>query len=252
MNVIIIEDEDLAVLSLEKLLKNSPFDITIIKRLESVNESINWLSKNTCDLIFSDIHLGDGESFEIFKKLQIDTPIIFTTAYDHYVIKSFEFYAIDYLLKPYSKEKLYKAIEKHLKITENNGLKSELNSFLNSISEQKQDTKKRFLVSSGNKFLSININEISFFMAQGKDLFLHTFSGKSYLYDDTISNLETFLPTKDFFKINRKYIVNFNSIKNIIKYDKNRIAIELNNSIQEEKIIVSTTKTTDFKNWLNN
>jgi len=106
MDIVIIEDEDLAAGSLEKLLLKSDYDLKIKKRLASVAQSIKWFRNNTCDLIISDIHLGDGESFEIFEVLKINIPIIFTTAFDQYAIQSFQFYAIDYLLKPYDKTKL--------------------------------------------------------------------------------------------------------------------------------------------------
>ncbi|SDW73568.1 two component transcriptional regulator, LytTR family [Lutibacter oricola] len=255
MNIVIIEDEDLAAESLEKLLLKSEHSINIIKRLESVAESIAWFKSNTCDLIFSDIHLGDGESFEIFEALKIDIPIIFTTAFDKYAIKSFQFFAIDYLLKPYEKEKLNNAILKYTNYNfsiENQSKKLEdLLVQLNSTNENKID-QERFLVSRGEQLISINSNEIAYFMAQDKYLFLFTISGESYLYEGTISNLEDRLSDKDFFKINRKYIVRHNAIKNIFKYSQNRLKIELQpTSNSTEVILVSSRNINAFKNWLN-
>lgn len=251
MNVIIIEDEDIAALSLENLLLKSDFNIHIKKRLESVSQAIEWLKTNACDLIFSDIHLGDGDSFEIFETLATKTPIIFTTAFEKYALRSFQFSVVDYLLKPYDIEKLSIAIDKFL-----------------AISSQKQDAKdilaephfnnvkkdqERFLVYKGKQLISINSNEVSYFMAQGKNLFLYTINGDCYLYEDTISSLEEKLSDTSFFKINRKYIVRHNAIKNIFKYSNNRIKIELNpNPNIEEIILVSLKKITLFKDWLNN
>ena len=255
MDVVIIEDEDLAAASLEKLLLKNKHNIKIKKRLESVEQSIEWFKNNTCDLILSDIHLGDGESFEIFEFLQIKTPIIFTTAFDKYAIKSFQYFAIDYLLKPYNEEKLNLALEKYVGFnnTENtsNGKLEELLNQMNLRNELKSE-KERFLVSRGKQLISIKSEDIAYFMAQDKYLFLYTTSGESYLYEDTISDLDEKLSNKDFFKINRKYIVRHNAIKNIIKYSKNRIKLELTPpSNSEELILVSSKNSNAFKSWLN-
>lgn len=254
MNVVIIEDEDLAAISLEKLLLKSPHSVSVIKRLTSVKESINWLKDNTCDLIFSDIHLGDGDSFEIFNALKTQTPIIFTTAYDEYAIKSFQFHAIDYLLKPYDKSKLYSAIEKHLALTSKKNTKNKLKELIKQMhfSEEEKQNQKRFLVPKGNQLISIKTEHIAYFMAQGKHLFLYTKEGEEYLYKDTISNLENKLSSRDFFKINRKYIVHHSAIKNMIKYSNNRIKVELEPKLKSEELIfVSAQKNNDFKDWLN-
>jgi len=256
MDIVIIEDEDLAAASLENLLLKSNFEINIIKRLESVEQSIEWFEKHTCDLILSDIHLGDGESFEIFEALKIKTPIIFTTAFDKYAIQSFQYFAIDYLLKPYDKEKLNIALEKYVGVNpdkDTNSTKLEdLLMQMNSKNENRE-SKNRFLVSRGKELISIKSDDIAYFMAQDKYLFLFTKKGESYLYEDTISNLEEKLSNKNFFKINRKYIVSDSAIKSIIKYSKNRIKIELEPaSNPDELILVSSKNITAFKNWLNN
>lgn len=202
LDVVIIEDEDLAASSLENLLLNSPYSISVKKRLESVEDSVVWLQNNTCDLILSDIHLGDGYSFEIFEKLKISTPIIFTTAFDDYAIKSFQFFAIDYLLKPYSEEALLKAIEKYVGLKEDKGYGDKLEQLLLQMSSKINDQKEkeRFLVSKGNLSISIKREDVAYFMAQGKYLFLFTFDNESYLYDGTISSLEEELSEKDFLK----------------------------------------------------
>jgi len=255
LDVVIIEDEDLAASSLENLLLKSPYSISVKKRLESVEDSIVWLQNNTCDLILSDIHLGDGYSFEIFEKLRTSTPIIFTTAFDEYAIKSFQFFAIDYLLKPYSEEALQKAIEKYVGLNEDKDYSDKLEQLLlqmsSKISDQKE--KERFLVSKGNLSISIKREDVAYFMAQGKYLFLFTFDNESYLYDGTISSLEEELSEKYFFKINRKYIIQHSAIKNISKYSNNRIKIDLQSDLNvEEILLVSAQRIKDFKNWLDN
>lgn len=158
MNIVIIEDEDLAAASLEKLLLQSGYNIVIKKRLESVAESIEWFKENSCDLIFSDIHLGDGESFEIFETLKIKIPIIFTTAFDKYAIQSFQFHAIDYLLKPYDSAKLNAAIEKYMSFNEPvAGEFSKIENLLLQLKERNKEIQERFLVSRGEQLLSIKV-----------------------------------------------------------------------------------------------
>jgi two-component system response regulator LytT len=256
MNIVIIEDEDLAAESLEKLLLKSSRNIVVTKRLESVAEALEWFKDNSCDLIFSDIHLGDGESFEIFEALEIKIPIIFTTAFDKYAIQSFQFFAIDYLLKPYDEDKLNIAIEKYFDFNITNSVEfSKIESFLEQLKSKEKNTniQERFLVSRGEQLISIKSNEIAYFMAQDKYLFLFTNSGDSFLYEDTISNIELKLSSKDFFKINRKFIVSHHAIKQILKYSQNRLKLELQPMPNfSELILVSSKSTKDFKNWLNN
>ncbi|MBP9601295.1 MAG: response regulator, partial [Lutibacter sp.] len=152
MDIVIIEDEDLAAESLEKLLLKSEHAIHIKKRLESVAQSIEWFKEHTCDLIFSDIHLGDGESFEIFETLKIKTPIIFTTAFDKYAIQTFQFFAIDYLLKPYDKDKLNSAIGKYVNFNAHvSNEESNIEKLLLQLksTEENKNEQERFLVARG-------------------------------------------------------------------------------------------------------
>ncbi|MDO6803254.1 LytTR family DNA-binding domain-containing protein [Wenyingzhuangia sp. 1_MG-2023] len=256
MDIVIIEDEDLAAESLEKMLLKIEHTVVVKKRLESVEQSLKWFENNTCDLILSDIHLGDGESFEIFEVLKIKIPIIFTTAFDQYAIQSFQFFAIDYLLKPYDKVKLNNAIKKYINYSATTPVNDysriekllvQLKNTPENITEQ-----ERFLVSRGEKLISINSDEIAYFMAENKSLFLFTTAGDSYLYDDTISSLEHKLSKKNFFKINRKYIVGHNAIKTIVKYSQNRLKIELQPSPNtKDLILVSSNYINTFKDWLN-
>lgn len=255
MEVVIIEDEDLAAESLKGMLLNSGFDLTIKKRLESVQQSIAWFKDNTCDLIFSDIHLGDGESFEIFKALNINTPIIFTTAFDHYAIKSFQFYAIDYLLKPYDKEKLKSAIEKYINYSNTSDNKYEdLYNLIHKLkaAPEVHAEQERFLVYKGDELVSINSDEVAYFMADNKLLFLYTTTGGVYLYDDTISNLSLKLSKKDFFKINRKFIIRHNAIQSIVRYSQNRLRVHLQPATTiKDPILISSKNIGAFKDWLN-
>lgn len=259
MEVVIIEDEDLAANSLTKLVLTTPYNLNIKKRLESVSEAVEWFKTNSCDLIFSDISLGDGESFEIFEALKIDIPIIFTTAFDNYAIQSFQYHAIDYLLKPYNQSKLNRALEKFMKTqqTSNSTYSNKQNlenliTRLNTIPEV-SSYKTRFLISKGEELLSIKSEEIAYFMAEDKSLFIFTPKGEVFLYDDTLSNLEKKLSPRDFFKVNRKFIVRHNAIKSIIKYSQSRLKVELQPVPSlNEPILISAKNIQSFKDWLNN
>lgn len=256
MEVVIIEDEDLAAEYLASILLKTRFNLKVIKRLHSVKQATAWFKDNTCDLIFSDIHLGDGESFEIFDALNIHIPIIFTTAFDQYAIQSFQFHAVDYLLKPYDKEKLHQAIEKYVSYTSTPEIKyKELQKLLQKLKTESnhQAEQTRFLVSKGKELVSISSEEVAYFMADDKLLFLFTQTGKVYLYEDTISNLELKLSKRDFFKINRKFIVKHQAIKSIVKYSQNRLRVDLHPSPNnKEPILISAKTIRTFKDWLNN
>ena len=258
MEVVIIEDEHLAADSLNNLLLKTPHNLSIKQRLESVAEAIEWFKVNSCDLIFSDISLGDGESFEIFETLNIEIPIIFTTAFDHYAIQSFQFNAIGYLLKPYSQAKLNKALEKYMNSLQKTNPTSDKQNLehlltrLRTIPEVQQH-QTRFLISKGEELLSINSEEIAYFMAEDKSLFIFTRKGEVFLYDDTLYNLEKKLSPRDFFKVNRKFIVRHNAIKSIIKYSQSRLKVELQPVPSfTEPILISAKNIQSFKEWLNN
>ncbi|MCL6219941.1 MULTISPECIES: LytR/AlgR family response regulator transcription factor [Zunongwangia] len=257
MKVVIIEDEDLAADSLESLLLKSKYDITIAARLENIKQAKEWFANHSCDLIFSDISLGDGESFEIFNALNIKIPIIFTTAFDHFAVQSFQFFAIDYLLKPYNRQKLDKALEKYMNFVGDKRESDKVESLLERIQTtlpdfQSPKIQNRFLVSQGEELISIKSEEIAYFMAENKSLFLFTREHQVYLYDSTISNLEDKLAPKEFFKINRKFIISHNAIKSIVKYSQNRLKIELNPSPgSNDPILISSMNINAFKEWLN-
>ncbi|WP_442845005.1 LytR/AlgR family response regulator transcription factor [Leeuwenhoekiella sp. H156] len=258
MEVVIVEDEDLAADSLEKLLLQSPYNLTIKKRLESVSEALAWFKEHHCDLIFSDISLGDGDSFEIFEALKIKTPIIFTTAYDQYAIQSFQFQAIDYLLKPYNRASLNRALEKFIALSnrkEETPDSQDLESLISQLRTipEINTYQTRFLITKGDLLVSITSEDIAYFMADDKSLFLFTRKGEIFLYDDTLSNLERKLSPRDFFKVNRKFIVRHNSIKSIIKYSQSRLKVELQPQPSfNDPILISAKNIQSFKDWLNN
>ena len=218
MNAIIIEDEYLAAAELERLLGEVAPEITILTKLDSVSESVKWLKKNKADVIFMDIHLGDGQSFDIFEQVEVTAPVIFITAYDEYALKAFKYQGIDYILKPFDKEELQQALNKLESLSPTN------TPFPVASLTVYQE---RFLVTVGTKMKSVTVGDVAYFMADGKYLVLFTRDGQNYILDQTISGIETKLNPAQFFKINRKFIISYNSIKEMVKYSNSRIKIVL-------------------------
>lgn len=250
MNVLIIEDEKIAADNLEKTLKSIDGDINVLDKLESIRDSVNWLGKNTAELIFLDIHLSDGLSFKIFEQIEINTPIIFTTAYDQYAIKAFKLNSVDYLLKPIDKEELLKSLEKYKLLH----LKKDLSPFdyqalINALSDKKE-YQKRFMVYAGSKLKSIKAEEIAYFYSMEKGTYLCTFDNVSYSLSFSLDRVEEMVDPEKFFRINRRFHVHIDAIENIYTLSKSRIKVELKPKIDEETL-VSFNKTHEFRNWLN-
>ena len=243
MNAVIIEDEYLAASELERLLGEVAPDVAILAKLDSVSESVKWLRKNKVDLIFMDIHLGDGQSFDIFEQVEITVPVIFITAYDEYALKAFKYQGIDYILKPFDKEELTNAMSK-----------------MDSLSTVKAPFpaasltvyQERFLVTVGTKMKSVAIGDVAYFMADGKYLVLFTRDGQNFILDQTISGIEAKLNPARFFKINRKFIISYDGIKEMVKYSNSRIKIILSPLPPSGiEAIVSSERIQEFKQWLN-
>lgn len=250
MNVLIIEDESLAADKLEMMLKEIDHSISIKAKLGSINESVKWLFQHTADLIFLDIQLSDGISFSIFEQVSLNTPIIFTTAYDQYAIKAFQLNSISYLLKPIRKNDLAESLKKY------NTLKSafsiDFEMLLANLQGKEPDYKKRFLIQIGEKIKKIEITEIAYFYVLEKGAYIRTFHGNSYPIEFTLDKLENILNPEKFFRINRGYIVNIDAINNMVAYSRSRIKLELKPKADNEfDTIVSIDRSADFKKWLN-
>lgn len=254
IRIVIVEDEQLAARELEKMLLTlRPNRIKIEAHLENIEQAVRYLSKNNPDLIFMDIHLGDGNSFEIFDRLDVTTPVIFTTAYDQYAIQAFKHCSVDYLLKPMDCDDVEIALEKFEKLFQEketldfNALHKSLNNLMTG--EQYQE---RFLVSRGDRLSSLEVEQVAYFMAEGKALYLFGFDGNRYLFDGTLSSLENKLSPKLFFRINRKFMVSYQAINEMHYYSKNRIKLILSpNHAECIDAIVSQDRCADFKKWLN-
>lgn len=251
MNVLIVEDEALAADKLEHMLKEVDPSVVILAKLGSVKESVKWLFQNTADLIFLDIQLSDGISFSIFEQVTINTPIIFTTAFDQYAIKAFQLNSISYLLKPIRKTDLIDSLKKYQ--TLKSAFSIDFDMLLATIQGRDPDYKKRFLIQVGEKIRKVEVSEIAYFYVLEKGVYMRTFQGNSYTVEYTLDKLETILNPSSFFRINRKYLVNMDSIANMVVYSRGRVKLDLKPSADDElETIVSIDRSADFKKWLNN
>ena len=248
MEALIIEDETLAAEKLESMLTSIDPDFEVVGILESVLESINWLSTNKHpDLIFMDVQLDDGICFEIFQSIKIDVPIIFTTAYDSYAIKAFQVNSIDYLLKPIEEETLAKSIQKYKSLYQNQSLQIEK---LNLLYDQIVNSyKTRFFVKIGNHYHSISVNEIQCFYIQERSVFLRSISGKKYDLDYSLDQLQKLVDPNLFFRINRNFLIHIDAIQDIYSYSSHRLGVKLR-MMDYLDMIVSREKVADFKKWL--
>ena len=246
MKTLIIEDEAAAVRRLSKLLQEINPSIEIVDDLDSIEATLNWLENHPLpDLIFMDIHLADGSSFEIFNHTKIEKPIIFITAYDQYAIQAFKVNAIDYLLKPIKKNELEQALKKYETLQQS----WQLDYTKLAKAVQGDDYNKRFLIRFGQQIRVVEFREAAYFYTQDKVTFIVTKQGKRYPIDYSLENLEEMADPRNFFRINRQFIINIEAIKEMYAYSKSRVKIDLQPPC-EIPTVVSTDRSPVFKKWL--
>ncbi len=250
MTTIIIEDEKPAARRLSRLL--SELDVSVSVMLHSVEEAIEWFQGNQHpDLIFLDIQLSDGLSFEIFEVVEVNSAIIFTTAYDEYALQAFKLNSIDYLLKPIDDEDLEVAVKKFKEFkpaAQKLALDFEdIKKLL--VNPIEREYKKRFTARVGQHLKIINADEVECFYSENKGTYAATTDGRNYLLETTLEHLESELQPKIFFRVSRKFYININHIKDIVSYTNSRLQIKLNR-FSEQEIIVSRERVRDFKLWL--
>jgi DNA-binding LytR/AlgR family response regulator len=245
MNVIIIEDELLAQAKLETMLLALDRSINITTKLSSVKDSIQWLLTNPApDLAFVDIQLSDDHSFEIFRRHPVKFPVIFTTAYDKYLLESFEFNSIDYLLKPITEEKLKRSLEK-VKTLRSHFLQGNL---LKLIEQTHAPARNRIVAKKGTEYVALDLCDIAYFYTEHKIVFAKDFSGRQLILDKNLGELEADIDPKNFFRINRKFIANMKSIERF-KPDNGKIRVFLQPEMKEE-IFVSKETAPEFRLWI--
>ena len=250
MNVIIIEDEKPAARRLNRLLEALGVEVSTM--LHSVDESIEWFQNNPHpDLIFLDIQLSDGLSFEIFDMIEVKSAIIFTTAFDEYALQAFKLNSIDYLLKPIDDEELEQAVKKYKNLqSENQNISIDFEDIKKLlVNPLEREYKKRFTVKVGQHIKIVNADDVECFYSENKGTYAATSEGRNYLLDTTLEQLEGELSPEIFFRVSRKFYVNLNHIKDIISYTNSRLKIKLNR-FDEQEIIVSRERVRDFKLWL--
>ena len=249
MKTIIIEGEELASDRLENMVKAIDPTIEILAKLESVEESVKWFQNHPHpDLIFLDIHLEDGLSFSIFDQVKVNSPIIFTTAFDEYAIKAFKLKSIDYLLKPIVQDDLEKAIKKYREWGEKNQM-VDLKELYKLMQVKEKSYRDRFSVVVGQKIKSIDVKDIAYFFSNSGITFVAMLSKSQYSLDLSLDNLMVELDPKLFFRVNRQYLIGLSSIVNIHIYPKSRLKLELNPPVPEG-VFVSLDKVVDFKKWV--
>lgn len=251
MTVIIIEDEKPAARRLDRMLK--AIDVNVDTMLHSVEESLAWFQNNEHpDLIFLDIQLSDGLSFEIFEAIDIKSAVIFTTAYDEYALQAFKLNSIDYLLKPIDDADLLKAVEKFRSrsAVSNKLLTIDFNEIKNLLVNPIERTfKQRFTVKVGQHLRIINVEDIECFYSENKGTYAYTNDGRTHLLDLTLDDLEKELDSAVFFRTGRKYVISIHAIKDMVSYTNSRLQIKLNR-YPEQDIIVARERVNDFKDWL--
>lgn len=243
IKAVIVEDEQLATLELKDTLREVAPEIEVVAVARSVDDAITLLRNAEYDLVFMDIHLGDGISFDIFDEVSVSVPVIFITAYDSYALQAFANRGLDYLLKPFGPEDLQRAIEKL-------GLFSKI-SPLEPTLPVPPLFQERFLVNEGDRIISIPTDRIAYFMADGKYVHIRTFEGEDYLADKTLTELCESLDPRVFFRINRKFLVNYSAIREMVRYSGNRIRVTLHPPVPHDvDTIVSGERIHPFREWL--
>lgn len=254
MKIIIIEDEPFAQQELIRLLKKTGKEFELMGTLDSVEDSIAWFGKNIHpDLVFLDIQLADGLSFDIFSKIELKSAVIFTTAYDEFAIRAFELNSIDYLLKPIKPEALENALMKFEKMKRELSAgkagfnEEQLQSVINLMSSKNYKT--RMVIRLGDQIKSIDMKEVAYFRADDNVVFVHANDGSKFIVDHTLEQLEGLLDPQSFFRMNRTFIAAFSSIKKASKYFNSRLLVELEPPA-EEQILVSRARAKDFLEWM--
>jgi DNA-binding LytR/AlgR family response regulator len=249
MKLLIVEDEALTAERLAAMIRKYDATCEIVACIPSVEETLIWLKENNVpDLIFMDIHLEDDDCFQIFEQLNVEAPIIFTTAFDEYMVKAFKVNSIDYLMKPINYEELKSALDKYKK-TKSFYQEGGIGNLLQSIQPKDEPYKDRFLISNGFKLRTIELPDIQYFYCTDKITFLVTSEGEFLPVEYSLDKLCLLLDPRLFFRINRKVLLSLSAIGNIHIYPKGKLKVDLKPSIKEE-VYVSLDRVTAFKEWL--
>lgn len=250
MNILIIEDEDLAAWGLISKLQRLDPAIQIVATLDTVKAAVDWFRRNPApDLAFFDIQLADGLSFEIFDQVQVSCPIIFTTAYDAYALRAFRVNSVDYLLKPVAQEDLARALSKLRQLRGTSHFDpGAIQQMLQTL--KPKPYKNRFMVKVGDHLTAIPAEDIDYFFGENKIVWLRHQNGRKYPVDYTLEQLEDLLDPERFFRLNRQYIASLGVIRDVVSYSNSRLKVTLKDPMNDEPVLVSREKVEEFKAWL--
>lgn len=250
MNVLIIEDEQPAAQRLEILVVSIIPDVNVLAKLDSVKSSVEWFKTHEQpDVIFMDIQLADGISFLIFEQCEIKAPVVFTTAYDEYALKAFKVNSIDYILKPVDKDELAASLNKLKNLTGRRNHDEIISNIGEAVKMLTKKYKNRFMVKVGEHLKTIDVSDVHFFFSQDKTTFCVNKEGRNIILDYALEELEGMLDPEKFYRVNRKYLISSESIKDIIAYTNSRLKLVLK-SAQDNDIIVARERVQNFKEWL--
>lgn len=257
MNLLIIEDEELAVRKLTRLLQEVDSSLRVVGTAPSVRASVQWLDRHTRgqpdfpDLILMDIELADGQSFEIFEQTTVTAPVIFTTSYDEYALRAFKVNSIDYLLKPIKRHELEASLEKHRKLSKEFAPAVSIDALVQQLRQQVAPAgyRPRFLVRYLSQWVPVEVGDIAFFCSESGVSLLRTKSNQKFTLDYTLDELEAMLEPTQFFRANRQYIVSVGSVQQIHPYFNNKLKLTLKPGTDDE-VLVSRERATEFKKWM--
>jgi len=249
MRILVIEDELHTAKDLIRTLNGIDDEIEVVKHTLSVKESMDYLIKSpSLDLIFSDIKLGDGNSFQIFDAIDVHVPVIFCTAFDEFALEAFRSNGIDYILKPFSSEAVERALEKYHRFTHSENAVSNLQSIVDLMMNRKVHKIKTILVHRGDKIIPVKVDDIVLFYVEDKYSFAHARDGKRYLLSHTLEELNQMFPS-EFYRVNRQYIVRRNAIKEVVHQQNRKLKVILE-AVKDRDILVGKLKKTSFLEWL--
>ena len=251
IRALIVEDEALAADKLQRQLLGLHQRIEVAAWVQSVQGAVDFLRQQAVDLIFLDIQLEDGNSFALFEQVSVDTPVVFTTAYDEFALQAFSVNSVDYLLKPFSQSDLQRAVDKFEKWqAQAQPTLPDYQAMVQLFRQQMQPPhRERFMVSVGEHLRSIPATEAAYFFAEQKYVFLVRPDGTQHIVDFTLDQLEKELDARQFFRINRKYLVQLSAIQEMVQWTKGRVKLHLQPPPSEETI-VAVGRAADFRHWL--
>lgn len=250
MQILILEDEEQALIRLQKLVTEVVTRANIVGTISSVESAVEWFQAHAMpDVVFMDIQLADGNSFQLFNKVKITCPVIFTTAYESYALQAFKVNSVDYLLKPIDKAEVKRAIDKLKLLQGSRSMVTDYNEILKSIQQPEKKYKDRFIIKIGDTIKSLNIADVAYFYTENKTNFVLTNEGKRYPVDYNLDQLEEMINPKNFFRINRQFIIGHHAIEEMKAHTRARIIVRLNPPTKLDTV-VALDRAHDFRKWL--